>query len=71
MDKKQQKIKQAIQLTEAQKNGTSAWVIMGKLDELEDKIENIPVVDLHNIEDTLSSLTNKVNEEIIYELEII
>lgn len=70
MDKKQQKIKQAIQLSEAQKNGTSAFVLMTKLDELEDKIESIPQVDLSEIKDTLNTLTNKANEDLIIKLRI-
>ena len=70
MDKKQQKIQKAVKLTQAVKNNTSAFLLMEAIDNLEDKIENIPQTDLTKIEDTLNHLTNKVNEELIIKLRI-
>jgi hypothetical protein len=71
IDKKQKKILQAIKLTQAHKKGMESFVLMEVLDNLEEKIENIPKVDLVNIENTLNTLTNKVNEDLVVELEII
>jgi hypothetical protein len=65
------KLKQAIELQQAQKTGHESFILLKKLDELEDKIENIPQTDLTKIEDTLNTLTNKVNEDIEVELQIV
>ena len=71
MDKKQDKIQKSIKLTNAIKQGTEAFLIISEIEKLENKVDNLPKTDLTKIEDTLNTLTNKLNEEIIYELEII
>ena len=68
MDKKQDKIKKAITLTNAIKQGNEAFILLSEIEKLEDKVDAIPQVDLSEIKDTLNTLTNKVNEDIEVEL---
>jgi hypothetical protein len=58
---KEQKLKQALKLTEAMKTKSEAFVLMEKLDRLEDKVDNIKIPETKPKED----------EEIIIELSII
>lgn len=55
---KQLKLKQALKLTEAMKNKSEAFVLMEKLDQLEDKFDNIKAPEVKD-------------EEIVVELNII
>jgi len=68
MPDKNQKLKQAIQLSEALKSKKEAFVIMEKLDLLEDRIDSIKPTDLTNLNQKLEDLKN---EETIYEIEIV
>lgn len=54
---KQSKLKQALEMTKAIKNKTEAWILLAKMDRIEDKIDNIKLVD-------------GKDEEIIVELKI-
>jgi hypothetical protein len=52
---KHDKLKQALEMTKALKNKTEAWVLLAKMDRLEDKFDNIksPEVKDEEIEITL------------------
>lgn len=57
MDKKA-KLEQALKMSQATKNKSEAWVLLDKMDQLEDKIANIKLVDGED-------------EEIVVELNIV
>ena len=59
------RVKKAIELENAIKQGKEAFVLLKKLEEVESKVKNIPQTDLTELE-----LTEKINEEIEVGLEI-
>jgi len=70
MDKKT-KLLNFLKLKTAKDKGEEFFVIGNRLDELEDKIENIPQTDLTEVNNKIDELGNKLDEETIIELEII
>jgi len=70
MDRKQ-KITNLLKLKVAKDKGEDCFVIGNRLDDLEDKIENIKPTDLTRVEDRLGNIESKLEEEIEINLEIV
>lgn len=66
-----QKLTNLLKLKVAKDKGEEIFVIGNRLDELEDKIGNINGADLTEIVDKIEKLDNKLDEEIIVELNIV
>jgi len=64
------RVKKAIELENAIKQGKEAFVLLKKLEEVESKVKNIPQTDLTELENKIQELTEKINEEIEVGLEI-
>jgi len=71
MPTKQQKLRQAIELNEAIKKGQGEFVLLKKLDTLEDKIDNIKIPDKVDLSETNKRIEELKNEEIEVNLEIV
>ena len=65
---KQDKLKQAFKLQEAKKTGDTAFVLLEKLDSIEEKVDNIKPTDLSRVEQSIKELKD---EEVEVNLEII
>jgi flagellar biosynthesis chaperone FliJ len=61
----------AVKLEEAIKQGRGSFILLEKIDELEKQIEEIPPTDLSEVENRLENIENKLEEDLIIELEII
>jgi hypothetical protein len=61
MDKKR-KLAQGLKLQEAKKQGMAEFVLMEKLDELEDIIKDIKPTDLSPMEQKIESVKEKIKE---------
>ena len=70
MDKKA-KLRQALELQEAINNGSSDFVLLKKLDELESKIEGIKIPDNADIKGELQNIKQELEQELVVELSII
>jgi len=62
------KLKQAIKLQEAKKSGNESFILLEKMDSIEDKVDAIKPTDLSVVEKSIQDLKD---EEVIVELEII
>ena len=70
MDKKE-KVLELVKMKEAISKGEADFVLLNKLNEVIDKVESIPEVDLTKLSDEIKALQEKIEEETVLELEII
>jgi hypothetical protein len=68
---KEQKLKQALKMQMAIKSKSEGFVLLEKLDSIEDKVENIKPADLTELKKSIDDLKDKLEEPITAELEII
>lgn len=66
-----QKLRQAIALEQAKKEGNESFVLLKKLDDLEDKIDAIKIPDNADIKSELKKIKEEIEQDLVIELNII
>ena len=70
MDKKA-KLLQALRLTQAMKSKSEAFVLLAKLDTMEEKIDAIKMPDNADIKQELKNIKQELEQDLIIELDIV
>jgi hypothetical protein len=70
MDKKA-KLLQALKLSQAMKSKSEAFVLLAKLDTMEEKIDAIKMPDNADIKQELKNIKQELEQDLIIELDIV
>lgn len=70
MDKKA-KLKQAIDLYQAKKQGTESFVLLKRIDEIAEKVEAIKIPDNQDIRQELQKVRQELEKDLVIELDIV
>ena len=68
---KQKKLKRAVEMRQADEQGKSAWILLSRLDELEEQMSNIKIPDNADIKNELKKIKQELEKEMEIELSII
>jgi len=74
MSSQKEKLAEALKMEQAIKDKKEAWILLAKMNEISDKVENIKSTETQDIRDSLVELKKKIDEycgDITYEVEII